>query len=519
MGFLEDRDFSDVPKIPEYYKGKTIFITGGSGFMGKVLIEKLLYSCTDLARMYLLLRSKKGVAAEDRLKAIYDSQCFDRLKRDRPGVFESKVFFIAGDVSEPGLGLSEEDRQVIANRVNIVFHVAASVRFDDPLKVAARLNLRGTRDMMALAYEIKNLEALIHVSTSYANTNRDPVEEVMYPPHANWRDTLNICENIDDHSLKVLTPKYLGELPNTYVFTKQLAEHVVYEQKGKLPIIILRPSIVISSVAEPAPGWVENFNGPVGIFVAGAQGILRSMYSDPNLIPDYMPVDIAIKGFIAAAWIRGTKKLEPSDDIPIYNCCSNNMHEVSIGNLIKMGYQIAPLIPSKTMLWNVGGGVTKSITVHMLKIWLTHLLPAILVDTVLLILRKKPMLVKIQRRIYSANIALEYYVTQQWTFCNKNFVALRSCLKKGDLNNFYYDMENIDKFEYFKASCEGGKKYLLKETDDDGITAKRHYRRMVILDKLVKCVFYGYLSWRIFNTAYVQSWIDSSYNMFEELHF
>lgn len=37
--------------------------------------------------------------------------------------------------------------------------------------------------------------------------------------------------------------RYLGELPNTYVFTKQLAEHVLWEEKGKLPIIIMRPSI------------------------------------------------------------------------------------------------------------------------------------------------------------------------------------------------------------------------------------------------------------------------------------
>lgn len=39
------------------------------------------------------------------------------------------------------------------------------------------------------------------------------------------------------------THRYLGELPNTYVFTKQLAEHVMAEQRGKLPVVIMRPSI------------------------------------------------------------------------------------------------------------------------------------------------------------------------------------------------------------------------------------------------------------------------------------
>lgn len=37
--------------------------------------------------------------------------------------------------------------------------------------------------------------------------------------------------------------RYLGEIPNTYTFTKQLAEHVVSENMGKLPVVIVRPSI------------------------------------------------------------------------------------------------------------------------------------------------------------------------------------------------------------------------------------------------------------------------------------
>lgn len=53
--------------IPEYYAGKTLFITGATGFMGKVLVEKLLYSCPDIKKMYLLLRPKKGHSSKERL--------------------------------------------------------------------------------------------------------------------------------------------------------------------------------------------------------------------------------------------------------------------------------------------------------------------------------------------------------------------------------------------------------------------------------------------------------------------
>jgi len=54
--------------IREFFKGKTIFITGGSGFMGKVLLEKLLYSCSDLKEIFLLMRPKRGKTGEQRVQ-------------------------------------------------------------------------------------------------------------------------------------------------------------------------------------------------------------------------------------------------------------------------------------------------------------------------------------------------------------------------------------------------------------------------------------------------------------------
>ncbi|CAG9576943.1 unnamed protein product [Danaus chrysippus] len=513
MGFL-DRDFSDVPSIADYYKNKTIFITGGSGFMGKVLVEKLLYSCPDLDRIYLLLRSSKGIKAEDRLNNLYLSRCFDRLRNEKPDIFEKKVFFIAGDVGELGLGISDEDRTLLINRVQIVFHVAASVRFNDSLKVAARLNLRGTREAIELAKEIRNLEAFVHVSTSYANTNRQCIDEIIYPASGNWRDTLEVIENVDEHTLNVLTPKYLDKLPNTYVFTKQLAEHVVNEQKGKLPVVIMRPSIVISSVKEPLVGWVENLNGPVAILIASGKGILHTMYTDPNLISDYMPVDIAIKTFIAAAWARGTKRLEPTDDVHVYNCSSSEIKALTMGEIVELGVEISKKIPLDSLIWHPCGGLTSSRIINYIKVLLLHLLPALLVDGILKLLGKKPMLTKVQRRIYVANIALEYYVTQQWTFKNVNMVTLRSKIKEEDIKDFYYEMETIDIHEYFTNSCYGGKLYILNEKLEDLPKAKIHYRRMELLHKSVMLMFKIFVFWYIYNTSYFQDVMKFFYTAF-----
>lgn len=56
---------------------------------------------------------------------------------------------------------------------------------------------------------------------------------------------------------------------------------------------------------EPVAGWVDNFNGPVGLMVGGGKGVLRVVYGDSKLKADFIPVDVAIKAMIVASWKRG----------------------------------------------------------------------------------------------------------------------------------------------------------------------------------------------------------------------
>jgi fatty acyl-CoA reductase len=61
-------------------------------------------------------------------------------------------------------------------------------------------------------------------------------------------------------------------------------------------------STVISTLNDPFPGWIENFNGPVGMLIAGGKGFLRVVFGNPNINLDYMPVDIVVKIVCLAAW-------------------------------------------------------------------------------------------------------------------------------------------------------------------------------------------------------------------------
>lgn len=72
--------------------------------------------------------------------------------------YHHKVSAVAGDCSLPGLGLSVSSRNTLINEVNIIYHVAATVRFDEHIRVAVNVNLSATRELLNLAKKITDLK-------------------------------------------------------------------------------------------------------------------------------------------------------------------------------------------------------------------------------------------------------------------------------------------------------------------------------------------------------------------------
>ena len=158
-----------------------------------------------------------------------------------------------------------------------MFHCAATVRFDEDLSKALTMNVSAVSFIISLCKRMKQLESLVHVSTAYCHCQRPHIEERSYPPPTDPNQALSLLESLDTKILDnpAFTKMLIGERPNTYTFTKAISEQLVNEERGELPIAIVRPSIVGGSIEEPMPGWVDNLNGPMGLVASGGHGLVR----------------------------------------------------------------------------------------------------------------------------------------------------------------------------------------------------------------------------------------------------
>lgn len=209
------------------------------------------------------MRPKKGKEIKERLQELTKNSVFTVLLEQTSEDIFNKLVPVAGDVGEENLGLSAADRQMLINNVNIVIHSAATLDFQAALKPTVVINLLGTRRVMQLSQELKNIVSVVHISSAYVNSFLLETEEKLYSPPDDAERIIELVNSHDEKELDQLTPGYvcnqfvhyllllylclfcrlLKDHPNTYTFTKHLAEHEVNKCASKFPCGIVRPSM------------------------------------------------------------------------------------------------------------------------------------------------------------------------------------------------------------------------------------------------------------------------------------
>ncbi|CAG9815212.1 unnamed protein product [Phaedon cochleariae] len=498
---IEEADDKYCPtEIQEFYKGANVFITGSTGFLGKILLEKLLRSCPEVSTLYVLVRNKKGKNLHTRVEEIFDDAIFDRLRRKSPK-FRHKVVGVAGDCSLPDLGLSVHDKKLLQDEVNIIFHVAATVRFDEKLKTAIAINVRATQDILHLASGMSRLEAVIHVSTAFANCTSKVIEEKIYPTTIDYRKLIAMSETLTDKMLDNLQPMLLDKYPNTYAYTKQVAEDVVRQCGEGLPVGIIRPSIVVSTYREPIKGWINNMYGATGVATGAGIGLIRTLHCDPDSNANIIPVDMCVNSMIAEAWdvsnrFREAKEADTAYEIPICNFESSCDNPITWKYFMFSSVQNGMRAPSAKAIWYFSFRLQKSYLLYFLTTLLIHTIPAIIVDGALLCIGKQPKMMKVYSKIHKFSSVISYFATQTWIF--KSDYAQKLCHKMSDMDNeiFFSDLKKLDWEEFFNQYLFGVRTYLIKDPTDNIEEALVRWRRLYWAHITLKTVL-GFLLLRL----------------------
>ena len=340
--------------IAEALKGKTILVTGSTGFLGKSIVEKCLRSIPDVSRINLAIRSSARRPAAERLeREVLSSPAFKRLKEElgEDGFAElvkAKLAVVEIDLGRDGLGLSDEGREQL-RASDIVIHSAAAVEFDNPVDLSAQTNLLGAARLVQALTTSDAKPHLVHISTAFVGGMLRGVvrEEPPLDPGLNWRHEAEVLTSlrapVEEESRR---PEVLNKLrrearsrmgpagtpavarsterlrekwvkdrlvergrvhanamgfSDIYSFTKAMAELAVVELHDEIPLSIVRPSIIESALNEPFAGWLEGFRMAEPIILAFGRNILRDFSGLPDSLLDIIPADFVVNTVLAVA--------------------------------------------------------------------------------------------------------------------------------------------------------------------------------------------------------------------------
>jgi long-chain acyl-CoA synthetase len=309
------------------YAGKHILMTGVTGFVGKALLAWLMVHHPDVRKITCIVRPKAKKSPRERVADVLHTPPL-QVVRDRMGAgleawVSERIDAVSGDLARPLVGLSAADRDRLLGDVDILVNVAAQVDFTPPLNDALVTNVEGALGALELARQLG--VPYCHVSTCYVAgyakgfiaeeirpfecpnqdiTSFDPEKELRLVTRLVQR----IMEDREDPTLPAPRRRLRTEgearsralgWPNTYTYTKSLAEKLISLRAGDVRYCVVRPAIVESAWKFPLPGWSEGGNGSASFILMGYVG-QRWSPSDDRVVLDLVPVDLVAKGLALA---------------------------------------------------------------------------------------------------------------------------------------------------------------------------------------------------------------------------
>jgi fatty acyl-CoA reductase len=339
--------------IREGIAGRRLLVTGSTGFLGKSIVEKCLRAVPEVGHIDLAVRPTARRSAAERLaREVLASPAFRRLEEELgreafARLVAEKLGVVELDLGREDLGLGSSPEALVG--YDVVIHSAAAVEFDNPADLSAQTNLLGAARLVRALAEGGGRPHLVHVSTAFVGGMvRGLVREELPPdPGLNWRHEAAVLGDlraaVEEESRR---PEVLDRLrrrarsrvgpagvpaqaraverlrerwvrdrlvergraharalgfTDIYSFTKAMAEHAVVELHRRLPLSIVRPSIIESALAEPFPGWLEGFRMAEPVILAFARAALPDFSGLPDAVLDIVPADLVVNAVLAVA--------------------------------------------------------------------------------------------------------------------------------------------------------------------------------------------------------------------------
>ncbi|XP_025156641.1 fatty acyl-CoA reductase 1-like [Harpegnathos saltator] len=249
---------------------------------------------------------------------------------------------------------------------------------------------------------------------------------------------------------------------------------------------------------------MDNFNGPVALFIGVGKGLLKLIYADKNIQNNFVPVDTFSKSAIVASWKCGVRKTNMRINLPlVYNCVTSHYICPKYEDLVSFCLNCLKRIPVENPLWYPQVYLIKNLYIYNLLFILFQIIPFWFIDELLRLSGRQPRLMALQRKIFINNCILAHFTLNNWDIRNESAISLSDEILN-DQQEFEYGTvlsEGVNVITYFEDCIIGAKTHLLNERMDHLDKAKSQFNRMYWIDIIVKASFVIFFIWIIYKNT------------------